>query len=79
MTRKSPQKKVLEMAPCLVSEGEDPHGHSGKQISWLSIDTADIVQYLFQTVNPGVGPHKETAFCYILLFNASICATEGEQ
>ena len=31
------------------------------------------------TVHPGVGPHKETAFCYIPLLNASICATEGEQ
>ena len=30
-------------------------------------------------VEPGVGPTRETAFCHILLFNASICATEGEQ
>ena len=30
-------------------------------------------------VEPGVGPTKEAAFCHILLLNASICATEGEQ
>ena len=32
-----------------------------------------------EEVEPGVGPTRETAFCCILLFNASICATEGEQ
>ena len=35
--------------------------------------------YDAEWVEPGVGPTRETAFCHILLFNASICATEGEQ
>ena len=53
----------------------------GEQGSLLDFNIKVYIHYsTAQTgVHPGVGPHKETAFCYILLLNASICATEGEQ